>query len=216
MSQPSPTPTVPLLTDAAADHRLDQVVGVQFSRGRVFIPTLNAARHAYGVPGRLAPPAARGLRAWIDGTEELRLRLDGFGWKLPRKARLNAAGLIVSPDGETAIALVSGDNATSLVGGRPQVRYARGRVAVEVLQGSLFEEYVAASATTQLWFLLHRLDLKGWRAELALPMDVGRGGWITGWHERIQIVEDRPDKDEVAVEQGPQLPTPIVRWRESA
>lgn len=217
MSLSSSIPVTPLLVGAAADHHLDRVVGASASRNKVFVPTLGAARNAFGVPGRFAPPSARGLRAWIDGTEELRLRLHTFGWKVPEKARLDAAGLVISPDGETAIAMVSGDGTTGRAAYSPQVRYARGRVASEVVQGRIFEEYAEASTTMQLWFLMHEIGLEGWHAELALPSGVGKGGWITGWRERVQIVEDRPGgEDESAKETGPELPAPTVRWRESA
>ncbi len=217
MSNASSIPVTRLRVGAAADHRLDRVVGAPSSRTSVFVPTLNAAGNAFGVPGRFAPPAARGMRAWIDGTEELRLRLHGLGWQVPERATLDAAGLVISPNGETAIAMVSGDGATGRPGYRPQVRYARGRVASEVVQGVLFEEFAEVSRTTQLWFLMHEIGLDGWNAELALPLGVGKGGWITGWRERLQIVEDRPGgRDESATDTGPELRAPTVRWRDPA
>ncbi len=216
MSQPASISTVPLLTGSEADQRLDRIAGIRSSRDRVFVPTLNAARNGFGVPGRLAPPAACGMRAFLDGTEELRLRLEPHGWRLPSSADLDAAGLVVSPDGATTIAMVSGDSNAGRASYSPQVRYPRGRVASEFIQGILFQEYIDVSPTAELWFLLHRIMRDGWRAELALPSGIGRGGWVSGWRERVQIVEDSGGGHGDTKDTAQDLPAPTVRWRESA
>jgi hypothetical protein len=130
---------------------------------------------------------------------------------------LDAAGLVVAPGGDVAIAMVSGDGGTGRSSYSPQVRYARGRVAAEAVQGVLFDEYAETSATMRLWFLLHEITHAGWRAELSLPTGVGRSGWITGWRDRIEIVDDRR-RNAAEPESGSNrdLPAPRVRWRESA
>lgn len=216
MSDFSSIPVTRLQVGAVADLRLDGVIGASSSRQEVFVPTLNAARNSFGVPGRLAPPPGPGMRAWIDGTEELRIRLERLGWQVPKQAKLNSAGLVVSADTTTGIALVSGNAATGRAGYSPQVKYTRGRVSAEVVQGSLFDEFVEPSSPMKLWFLLHDISRDGWHAELSLPAGVDKSGWVTSWRERIQIVEDGPGGDEPAVDTTPDLPAPTVRWRESA
>ena len=60
------------------------------------------------------------------------------------------------------------------------------------------------------------MTLDGWRAELALPADI-KSGWVTRWKHRVQIVADGPDDGmPVLADNTPELPTPTVRWRESA
>lgn len=211
-----PIPVTPLLTGAAADRQLDHITGAVMSRRDIFLPTLRAAHNGFGVPGRLAPPAARGLRAWIDGTEELRLRLEPFGWQVPTEPGLDSSGVVVSQDGKLGIAMVAGDACTGKEGRTPQVKYARGPVAAEYVQGSIFEGFPQDVENVDWWYLLHEMKLDGWHAELSLPAEI-KSGWVTRWKYRIQIVADGPD-DEVYAEATttPELPTPTVRWRESA
>jgi len=217
MQENLPVRITPLLSGARADHSLDQVTGVALSRREVFIPVLNAARHGFGTPGRLAPPSAPGLRAWTDGVEELRLQLDRFGWQVPAAASLDLAGFVFSPDGTRAITMVSGDEATGRPGYTPQVRYARGKVVSEYVQDSLFGEVGTDERTETVWYLLHQMSNDGWRAELSLPSGVDRRGFITSWAHRIEIATDRPlDGGERKQESTPDLPMPTVRWRESA
>lgn len=212
----SPIPSVPMLIGAAADRRLDGLTGVRGSRKEIFVPTLRAASHGFGVPGRLAPPSAAGLRAWADGTEELRVRLEPFDGSVPADSALDAAGVVLLADGTTAIALVSGDEATGLSTYSPQVRYPRGATANGYIQGSMLEGYPHPDQL-RWWYLLHRVSRDGWRAELSLPGGIGKGGWVTTWRERIQIVSDAPDDGQSADQQvSPDLPPPTVRWRESA
>lgn len=204
---------------AEADQRLDQLTGTKNSRQSVFIPALNAARNGFGVPGRLAPPSARGLRAWIDGTEELRLRLEPHGWKVPQISLLDSAGLVLSPSSTVAISLVAGDNATGRASYLPQVRYPRGPASAEFIQGSMFPDHVPEQApNVDIWYLLHEISATGWQAELSKPAGIGKGGWVTEWQARIQIVLDDPTTggDGAKRDSSPQLPQPSVRWRQSA
>jgi len=211
-----PIPLTPMLTGAAADQSLDRLTGATNSRREIFLPALRAAHHGFGVPGRLAPPSARGLRAWVDGTEELRLRLEPFGWRVPADAGLDSSGLVVSVDGATAIAMVAGDASTGKAGQIPQVKYARGPVASENVQGSFFDGFRRDQAVVEWWYLLHEMSPTGWHAELALPTEIN-AGWVTRWKYRIHIVADGPDDGmSVKTETAPELPTPTVRWRESA
>ena len=119
------TPVTPLHVGAAADQQLDHITGGARSRLEVFLPSLRGAHHGYGVPGRMAPPSAWGLRAWLDGTEELRLRLEPLGWQMPTDSALDSAGVVMSQDGKVGIALVAGDACTGNAGCTPQVKYAR-------------------------------------------------------------------------------------------
>jgi hypothetical protein len=209
--------TTPLLSGAQADHALDQVTSVALSRREVFIPVLNAARHGFGTPGRLAPPSARGLRAWTDGVEELRLQLSRFGWQVPVDVSLDLAGFVFSPDGSRAITMVSGDGATGRTAYTPQVKYPRGKVVSEYVQDSLFDEVHTDQRIETVWYLLHRMSDAGWSAELSLPSAVDRRGLVTSWAQRIEIAADRPlDGGERTQESTPDLPMPMVRWRESA
>lgn len=211
-----PIPHTPLLTGAAADQRLDHLSGAVASRREIFVPTLRAAHHGFGVPGRLAPPSARGLRAWVDGTEELRIRLEPFGWQVPTDAALDSSGVVVSPDGKMGIALVAGDAATGKAGSTPQVKYARGPVAAEFVQGSFFEGFNDDPGIVDWWYLLHEMKPEGWHAELSLPAEIS-SGWVTRWKYRIQVIADGSDDGTpVEVDTTTELPTPTVRWRESA
>lgn len=213
----SPIPTTPLLTGAAADRRLDQITGVTSSRHEIFLPTLRAAHHGSNVPGRLAPPSARGLRAWTDGTEELRVRMEPFRWQVPDQAALDSAGIVVSQDGKTAIAMVAGDPSTGRSNYRPQVKHARGPVAAEYVQGSFFSGFDQDEAFPELWYLLHEMKSEFWHAELSLPAAISKAGLVTRWKDRIQIVANGPDDGlPVEADASPELPTPTVRWRESA
>lgn len=212
-----PAPTTPLLTGAAADRQLDHIVGAQRSRHEVFLPTLRAAHNGFGVPGRMAPPSARGLRAWLDGTEELRLRLTRFGWTVPTDAALDSAGVVLSPDGTVGIAMVAGDGSTGRTGQPPQVKYSRGPVASEFVQGDVFKGFVVDSEEgVEMFYLLHEVKIDGWHAELAAPAEL-KSGRVLRWKQRVQIAVDGPGGGEpLPSERAPDLPTPTVRWRESA
>lgn len=213
-----PSYVVPMAVGAEADHRLDRLIGTSNSRQSAFIPTLMAALNGFGVPGRLAPPAARGQRAWSDGTEELRLRLEPLGWRVPDLSILDSAGFVMSPDGTVAIAMVAGDGATGRPSYVPQVRYPRGPVSADVVQGSMFPAHVPETpARINLHYLLHDITLSGWSAELSKPAHIGKGGWVTEWSSRIQIVMDPPTGGTPSERQtSPELPEPSVRWRDSA
>lgn len=212
-----PTPTTPLLIGAEADRQLDRIVGVPLSRQEVFLPTLRAAHNGFGVPGRMAPPSARGLRAWLDGTEELRLRLAHFGWTVPADAALDSAGVVLSADGAVGIAMVAGDGSTGRPGQPPQVKYSRGSVASEFVQGDIFEGFVFGNeAAVAWWYLLHEVKIDGWHAELAAPAEL-ESGRVIRWRQRVQIATHGPGGGEpLPTERAPDLPTPTVRWRESA
>lgn len=211
-----PTPTAPLLTGAAADQQLDRIVGARLSRAAVFLPALRAAHNGYNSPGRMAPPSARGSRAWLDGIEELRLRLDEFGWTVPKDSALDSAGVVLSSDQTVGIAMVAGDGFTGRTNRPPQVKYSRGPVASEFVQGDVFEGYLAATEGVSWWYLLHEMNPNGWHAELAAPAEL-KSGRVVRWKQRIQIVVDGPgDRDPLATNGTPELPTPTVRWRDSA
>jgi hypothetical protein len=203
---------------AEADRRLDRLVGAANSRRSVFIPALTAALNGFSVPGRLAPPSARGQRAWSDGTEELRLRLEPLGWRVPEIPMLDSAGFVVSPDGSAAIAMVAGDAATGRSAYVPQVRYPRGPVSTDFVQGSLFPTHVPEERPRiNLYYLLHNIALGEWRAELSRPAAIGKGGRVTEWTSRIQIVTDPSPQGSPAEERTTrELPQPSVRWRDSA
>lgn len=218
---PTPSFVVPVLTGADADLRLDQITGVADSRSRIFVPTMNVARQGFNSPGRLAPPSARGLRAWTDGVEELRLRFEPFGWHVPGAGALNGAGLVLSPDETAAIALVSGDGHAGRVSYPPQVKYRRGTVTAEFVQGNFFTDYEQASGPITLYFLLHDIRREQWFAELSRPMTMTKGGMVSTWRPRIQIVDDidypdRTVRQPESLDSPPSLPSPTVRWRESA
>lgn len=210
---------VPMLTGPSADLRLDTTTGVARSRERIFLPALRSAHHGFNSPGRLAPPAARGMQAWINGTEELRIRLGEFGWVVPGESVLDGAGFVLSPDGRTAIAMVSGDEATGLPGYLPQVKYARGQVSSECVQGNLFTGYAETARPIELHYLLHHMLQVGWNAELSQPAQI-LSGKVTGWRSRAQIIEDTPGgPDAPGADVGgdeASLPSPLVRWRDSA
>lgn len=211
-----PTPTTRLLTGAAADQRLDRIVGAPLSRNDVFLPTLRAAHNGFGVPGRMAPPSARGLRAWLDGTEELRLRLGQFGWAVPTNSALDSAGVVLSPDGTVGIAMVAGDGYTGRNGHPPQVKYSRGPVASEFVQGDVFEGFVSEAEAVSWWYLLHEMKTDRWHAELAAPAEL-RSGRVIRWKQRVQIAIDGSGSgDPLTTDRAPDLPTPTVRWRDSA
>jgi hypothetical protein len=151
----------------------------------------------------------------VDGTEELRLRLVRYGWKVPTDSALDSSGVVMSRDGKTGIALVAGDAATGNENYTPQVKYARGPVATEFVQGSFFEGFPQDVENVDWWYLLHEIKLGGWHAELSLPAEI-KSGRVTRWKHRIQIVADGSDGLPVTAAATPELPTPTVRWRESA
>jgi hypothetical protein len=222
MSQaPLPVPITPLHRGADADIQLDRLLGIRGSRAEIVVPALLAAAHGFNVPGRLAPPSARGLRAWLDGDEDLRIRLEAHGYSVPESAALDSTGMVISPDKKTGIVFVAGDASTAIEGARPQVKYKRGPIATEYIQGSLFKDIVAevdAEAMT-LWFLLHRITTDGWRAEMSRPGEIGGGGWVTRWVTRIEIAPltggGGPRRAEQQTDDV-ELPAPAVQWRQSA
>ncbi len=218
MEQPLARVRTELVVGPAADVRLDQIVGVRSSRRDVFVPVMNAARHGFNSPGSLAAKQAPGLRAWLDGHEELRIRLSRAGWQIPQQTDLNGAGFVLSSDGRTAICMVSGDGSTGRGAYSPQVRYPRGDLSTDIVQGVLFEQFDDEKSTIEhTWFLLHHVTAAGWHAELARPVNVDSRGWVSGWHERVEVLEDRlAVDDELARVPEPDLPAPTVRWRDSA
>lgn len=143
------------------------------------------------------PRLAGGFNAWADSTRSLRDQLLPLGWS---KSDEGGYALTITPDGQQAVVVASGDEHTGSLYFQPKTRSPKGPrtqevVAQNAVQLSLFGEdeipwptiaIEPTSGTVALtWLLLiHRTD-EGLRIELSLPDLIGDDGRPERWPERI-------------------------------
>lgn len=136
-------------------------------------------------------PNAPGFMQWNGTLRTLREELVPAAW-----TRCNVGGFatIVSPTGQVAIAVASGNESTGIRGAIPTTRSAKGpntasAVQTNAAQFDLFAAVIPApppeDAERVTWFLLFHNDGQELRAELSLPVIMGEDGHIGLWRERI-------------------------------
>lgn len=211
----SRVPRPRLLDGAESSLFIDQTLGITDAVAQALIPALDSAFSSRNTPGDLAPGSFPGMRAWGDGTVELRRRLIRFGWHVPQGRDLDQAGMVLSPDRESAIALVSSETAGRLAYAAT-VRYERGDAYRNVNQGVLCSKRFPEERPSRLIFLLHNLLDDRWDAELSLPVHINDSGFVQEWEVRAKIEfgpgGTRGDTT-AAVPSPPGLPTPRVKWK---
>ena len=133
----------------------------------------------------LHPRSYPGQRMWAESVASLRLETMPHGW-VPEEYL--GVDLVVQRTLGIAFIVTAGDGATGDDRYVPQVRYERRDVIRGLVNGALDHLFGRAEAQRwRVWFVLHYLAAGGLRAELAEPRWVDRGGWVSGWKERILI-----------------------------
>jgi hypothetical protein len=131
-------------------------------------------------------PTAAGSLQWHDTVSALRTLLVQRSWII---VNTRNCPLILSPDKNIMIAIMTGDKDTGMEFGDPRNQGAKGTVLSGAVQKNLelfSAKNKAAKNGTQLWVLLYHVAGAELRRELSLPSSFNRGK-ITGWSERILL-----------------------------
>lgn len=164
------------------------------------------------------PPCAPGFDAWARTVRALRESLIPKGWKRNDDAMLST---VESPDGLTAIAVVTGDDGVGQEKANPRTKYPRGAAtgaAVSRNQAYLFPEMNNVPeddgmTKKQIMWMLLRHRKKGAESvsvELSLPASMTKGGEVTAWLTRIILdpitVEATVEVEDDQTDQGIDVP----------
>lgn len=143
------------------------------------------------------PPLAAGFYGWSEAVRGLRDALMPEGWGRDDAGLLSVA---LSPGGDFAIAIATGDDATGDPSRTPCTKSSKGprtkdAIQTNCLQLNLFaiedvlqtdEEMTLANSRLTRWLLIHFDDsAKLVRSELSTPILVAKDSKIAGWEERI-------------------------------
>jgi hypothetical protein len=163
------------------------------SLGLAEAPLRETAMQAYLALSKLTPHhprIARGLAPWMEAIAALRDHLCHLGWS---KSDFDNHELIVDPEGQTAIAVMTGDEGTGRADANPSNRCPKGAKTIEAIysnnQIDLFPELLPPSrrSSCATWILLYRIGQDELRCELSLPSEIGGDGKIKRWKERILL-----------------------------
>lgn len=170
------------------------------------------------------PPAYRGTSAWAVTTRGLRDLLLAEDWT---KSDEGGLSVVVSPDGEMAIVVSTGDENTGNPHKSPRTKFPKGPLMQQAIernaQYDVFENVadVPAGARPKVrlrislvtWMLLIAKVGKTVQAELSLPAGIGDDGRVERWSERIILPPIRPDDDDQMPipEPAPDFDVDVVR-----
>jgi hypothetical protein len=156
----------------------------------------------------LDPPTFPGTTAWATTNRALRALLRRTGWKLSNTANFCTT---ISPDGEVAIMVSTGDDGTGkehAVSNFKNRRGPRTREAVENNEQLLLFEVIPDDTLpivpSKTWILL--IARKGDQVfcEMKLPRSMDEGGRVEAWAERIIIptinLNDAPKTSRLPIE----------------
>lgn len=164
------------------------------------------------------PPLFPGFSAWAAMVRALREYLLPQGWA---RSDENNYSLVISPTGEIAIAVATGDDATGRQDAEPSTKSSKGPSTVEAVatnQQQLDLPFVfpavpaparPASEDDQriTWILLVHRSQTEVRCELSLPTAMSADGKVNGWRERIILGAVPTDPEDVTITPPqPQLP----------
>lgn len=161
------------------------------------------------------PPLLPGILAWGETVRALREALFPASWSRSDDGNYS---LVISPNGQVAIAVATGDEYTGLEQGIPSNKARKGsntRKAVNYNQycfefgapENLPDTGSDDQEKRSTWILLvHRDTPKEVRCELSLPASITEGH-IDSWNERI-ILGSFPFESDVSVITSPEPPTP--------
>lgn len=162
------------------------------------------------------PPLAAAFNAWADTTRSLRDQLLPRGWM---KSDEGNYAIVVSPDGQFAVVVASGDENTGSLILPPKTKSPKGPRTYEIVsqnavQLHLFEEVsddeiraalIAGTASNRLtWVLLIGRSDSMLQIELSLPQGIGEDGRPEDWAERIILPSIPLDGQAEAKLRGPE------------
>lgn len=207
-------------TNVYVDTDADEQLATLGLDAEVLIQAVSAGQLAHGTCTDNDPRIFPGQLAWARTVRTLREELGPLGWT--RDEQCNQP-LTLSPDGELAIVVFSGDDATGRAAGVPQPRNPKGAVTLSAVEANerqlrfpFFPSPDPAPADPPerlTWVLLVSRNRDEVRAELSLPGAVGEEGTIVSWAERI-ILPAIPLGEEPAVvspEEEPPVDVEVVR-----
>lgn len=165
-------------------------------------------------------PTAAGTYHWHEALGHLRLMLVKHGWQILDHKN---CPLIVSPDKNIMIAVLTGTPETGKPFGEPTNQAEKGAVLDNAIQGHLFKN--TDKSGPQLWVFLYHVERgingdkkifdKEIRSELSLPSGFDDKK-ISGWAERIIFsaipLQDSPSALPVERPSGP-IDIPVERKR---
>jgi hypothetical protein len=179
-------------------------------------------RHAFNCTEN-DPRNLPGIIAWGKAIRSLRESLVPLGWT---RDNSNNYATVVSPGGDTALAVAAADAGTGRSSSTPSTRSAKGpatKDAVHRNQLSFADVVVAfpkpqeASGASRTWLLLHHVDedAEEIRAELSLPSHMDGNGYVDSWLERIILapIPHLPEPLE-ASDVGEEIDIPVERRSE--
>lgn len=178
-------PSTPTHVGIAAEVRLRQL-GVPGS-----VPLVDALRDGasgYRATTPLHPVGYGGHRMWGETVHSTRRGLMPHGWQ---PETISGVDLTVHRSLGIAIVVVAGDAVAGDDRFLPQFRYDHPRVLRQIVGGYLDNLFDSPPERPvwEVWFLLHHISTASVKAELSRPEQIGAGGWVTGWLERILLPE---------------------------
>jgi hypothetical protein len=133
--------------------------------------------------------------------------------------------IVLSPDGQRAIAVATGDESTGILGATPKTKYPKGPATIAAVEKNqlafpfLDQESKGRQKTTETWMLVRRRAGNRVYAELSLPALIGDDGRIEGWAARIifEPIDLEPTPSPIsASEAGDSITVPVKRRASSS
>lgn len=173
----------------------------------------------------LDPPYFAGMTTHAVAVRQLRLQLIPKGWVPTDEGNYSR---VISPDGDIAIGVATGDEFTGMASQAPATKSPKGARTFEVVaanarqlgfeilfpEGFALPEIKNADCTT--WLLLMRVVGNEIQSELSHPMNIDDGRRICEWRERILLPSldfDPTDQLTLDTDEGVDFDVPVSRRR---
>lgn len=195
-----------IFQDINADNRLNEL-GLET---RILTDSLQKGYVARTFCNDNDAPMFAGITQWNYIIRSLREHLIPKGWKKSDKANYCR---VISPCGKFSISIFSGCVNTGISELEPTTRNSKGSCTEDIVKANcqqlnIFHNVIELNEPDNeydaktTWILLYYTDNEEIRAELSLPKSI-KGGFITGWSERIILPSQSINNDPVIINKDP-------------